>query len=124
MSQTGNSCCGVVEEVRSRRSESKPQPWIVRKFAVGFTVLIVGYATYVYAGRFCRDMIVKSSSALGSQATGGVWFVFLTYVDVKPLPCLVVFLVVFCLLLLLMSWCYFVVRFFFRSGIQQHANLL
>lgn len=71
MSQAGHACCGVVDEVRSR-NQSKPQPWLVRKIAVGFTVLIVGYSTYVYAGRFCRDMIVESSSALGSQATGGV----------------------------------------------------
>ncbi|KAG8215189.1 hypothetical protein J3R82DRAFT_8722 [Butyriboletus roseoflavus] len=78
MSQTDHFCCGIVEEVRVRRREgSKPQPWIVRKFSVGLTILIVGYSAYVYAGRFCRDMIVKSSSALGNQATGGVCFTLL-----------------------------------------------
>lgn len=72
MSQTEHTCCGVVDEVRARRSQtSKPQPWIIRKLTVGLTVLIVGYATYVYAARFCRDMITNSTSALGSQATGG-----------------------------------------------------
>lgn len=75
MSQTDHSCCGAVKQVRIRRIQaSKPQPWIVRKFSVGLTILIVGYSTYVYAGRFCRDMVVKSSSALGNQATGGVCF--------------------------------------------------
>lgn len=73
MSQTDHFCCGVVEEVRVRRAQaSKPQPWIVRKLTIGLTILLVGYSTYVYAGRFCRDMLVKSSSALGNQATGGV----------------------------------------------------
>lgn len=73
MSQDDHTCCGVVEEARSRRIQaSKPQPWIVRKFAVGFMILLIGYSTYVYAGRFCRDMVVKSDSALGNQATGGV----------------------------------------------------
>lgn len=72
MSQTDHTCCGVVDEVRARRSQaSRPQPWIVRKFTVGLTILIVGYSTYVYAARFCRDMIAKTSGALGSQATGG-----------------------------------------------------
>ncbi|KAF8130173.1 DHHC palmitoyltransferase-domain-containing protein [Boletus edulis] len=93
MSQAQRKCCGVVDEVRARRTTraNKPQPWIARKFAVGLAVLIVGYASYVYAARFCKDMIVKSSTALGNQATG------------------VAFLVVFALLLFLMSWCYVVV---------------
>lgn len=74
MSTKDKACCGLVEEVRVRRKEArKPQPWIVRKLAVGLTILIVGYSTYVYAARFCRDMIVKSSSALGNQATGGMF---------------------------------------------------
>ncbi|KAF8550647.1 zf-DHHC-domain-containing protein [Imleria badia] len=92
MSQADHKCCGVIEEARARRIQaSKPQPWIARKFAVGLTILIVGYSSYVYAARFCRDMIVKSSSALGNQATG------------------IAFLVVFGLLLFLMSWCYLMV---------------
>lgn len=73
MSQQNHSCCGVVDEVRARRTkQNKPQPWLVRKFAVGLTILIVGYTSYVYAARFCKDMIVKSGSALGNQATGGM----------------------------------------------------
>lgn len=72
MSQSDHVCCGLVDEVRARRIHAtKPQPWIVRKCTVGLTVLIVGYATYVYAARFCRDMLVNSTSALGSQPTGG-----------------------------------------------------
>lgn len=75
MSQADHTCCGAVEEARARRIKaSKPQPWLVRKFAVGLLILLLGYSSYVYAARFCKDMIVKSSSALGNQATGGVCF--------------------------------------------------
>ncbi|KAG9311127.1 DHHC palmitoyltransferase-domain-containing protein [Chiua virens] len=105
MSQSTHSCCGAVEEARVRRIEaSKPQPWIVRKFAVGLTILIVGYCTYVYAARFCRDMITNSSGALGNQATG------------------IAFLVVFSILLFLMSWCYIMVRRFLRAGYTQKTT--
>ncbi|KAF8841075.1 zf-DHHC-domain-containing protein [Paxillus ammoniavirescens] len=91
MPQSDHVCCGVIEEAQDqarRRRANKPQPWIILKFTVGLTILIAGYTTYVYAGRFCRDMIMKDNSALGSQATG------------------VAFLVVFCFLLLLVLWSY------------------
>ncbi|OAX36927.1 zf-DHHC-domain-containing protein [Rhizopogon vinicolor AM-OR11-026] len=88
------SCCGVIEEARLQvheRRVHKRQPWIVLKFAVGLTVAVNAYAAYVYVGIFCRDMIVKNQSALGSQALG------------------IVFLTVFCILLLMVSWSYVMV---------------
>ncbi|KIJ18105.1 hypothetical protein PAXINDRAFT_161618 [Paxillus involutus ATCC 200175] len=91
MPPSDHVCCGVIEEAQDqarRRRANKPQPWIILKFTVGLSLLIAGYITYVYAGRFCRDMIKKDNNALGSQATG------------------VAFLVVFCLLLLLLLWSY------------------
>ncbi|KAG1852125.1 DHHC palmitoyltransferase-domain-containing protein [Suillus subalutaceus] len=94
MSNSDRTCCGVVEEARMRahnRRAQKPQPWIVLKFAVGLTLALIGYTSYVYVGIFCKDMIVKNESALGSQTTG------------------IVFLVVFCFLLLMVLWSYFAV---------------
>ncbi|KAG0706242.1 DHHC palmitoyltransferase-domain-containing protein [Suillus ampliporus] len=90
MPRSNRSCCGVVEEARLRAHDRrhKPQPWIVLKFAVGLTLALIGYTTYVYVAIFCRDMIVKNQNALGSQALG------------------IVFLVVFCILLLLVLWSY------------------
>lgn len=94
MSSSDRTCCGVVEEARLRahhRRTHKPQPWIVLKFAVGLTLALIAYTSYVYVGIFCKDMIVKNESALGSPTTG------------------IVFLVVFCLLLLMVLWSYFAV---------------
>ncbi|KIK97329.1 hypothetical protein PAXRUDRAFT_825049 [Paxillus rubicundulus Ve08.2h10] len=91
MPQSDHVCCGVVEEAQDqarRRRTNRPQSWIVLKFTVGLMILMAGYTTYVYAGRFCRDMITKNDNALEGQATG------------------VAFLVVFCFLLLLMLWNY------------------
>ncbi|OAX36920.1 zf-DHHC-domain-containing protein [Rhizopogon vinicolor AM-OR11-026] len=89
------SCCGVVGEARLQvheRRAHKGQPWIVLKSAVGSTVALNAYAAYIYVGIFCGDMIVKNQSALGSQAVG------------------IVFLTVFCILLLMVSWSYVIVR--------------
>ncbi|KAF9239447.1 zf-DHHC-domain-containing protein [Melanogaster broomeanus] len=100
MSQSDHPCCGVIEEVQHqarRRRANRPQPWIALKFTVGLSFLIVGYTTYVYVGRFCKDMIMKSSSALGDQATG-----------VTELH-LVAFLVVFCFMLFFVMWSYILV---------------
>ncbi|KAG1775627.1 DHHC palmitoyltransferase-domain-containing protein [Suillus placidus] len=90
MSSSDRKCCGVVEEARYRRAQ-KPQPWIVLKFAVGLTLALIAYTSYVYVGIFCRDMIVKNESALGNSTIG------------------IVFLVVFCFLLLMVLWSYFAV---------------
>ncbi|KAG2151089.1 DHHC palmitoyltransferase-domain-containing protein [Suillus bovinus] len=90
MSSSDRKCCGIVEEARSRRAH-KPQPWIVLKLAVGFTLALIAYTSYVYVGIFCRDMIVKNESALGSLTIG------------------IVFLVVFSILLFVVLWSYFAV---------------
>ncbi|KIJ61195.1 hypothetical protein HYDPIDRAFT_96950 [Hydnomerulius pinastri MD-312] len=94
MPQPDQTCCGVIEEAQyraHRRRANKPQPWIALKFTVALTIALTGYSTYVYAGRFCKDMLMKNSNAQGGPATG------------------VAFLVVFCVLLFLMSWSYVMV---------------
>ncbi len=67
-----HSCCGVVQEAQERRRQrrAKPQPWIVLKLAVGLTVSIIGYTSYVYIGRFCVPMIRKNHGALGGRRIG------------------------------------------------------
>jgi palmitoyltransferase len=75
MSGSERTCCGVVEEARIRAHERrahKPQPWIVLKFAVGLTLALIAYTSYVYV-TFCRDMIVKNENALGSPTMGGMY---------------------------------------------------
>ncbi|KAG1896241.1 DHHC palmitoyltransferase-domain-containing protein [Suillus fuscotomentosus] len=94
MSSSDRTCCGVVEEARTRarnRRANKPQPWITLKFAVGLTLALIAYTSYVYVGIFCKDMIVKNENALGSLTTG------------------IVFLVIFSFLLLVTLWSYFAV---------------
>ncbi|KAH7911131.1 DHHC palmitoyltransferase-domain-containing protein [Hygrophoropsis aurantiaca] len=93
MTKPNQSCCGVIEEARIEAREkhdrrAKPQPWIVLKLAVGLTVAIIGYSSYVYIGTFCLDMIRRNSNALGNEAMG------------------VAFLVVFCIFLFMMLWSY------------------
>jgi palmitoyltransferase len=76
MSSSDRTCCGVVEEARFRAHERrthKPQPWIVLKFAVGLTLALIAYTSYVYVGIFCKDMIVKNESALGSPTMGSMY---------------------------------------------------
>ncbi|KIM57547.1 hypothetical protein SCLCIDRAFT_1132611 [Scleroderma citrinum Foug A] len=85
------TCFGVIEEATyesRKRRMNKPQPWIVLKSVVAITVGIAGYATYVYVGRACKDMITRSADAMGSLAVG------------------VVFLVIYAILLLLVLWSY------------------
>ncbi|KIK41163.1 hypothetical protein CY34DRAFT_85926 [Suillus luteus UH-Slu-Lm8-n1] len=93
MSSSDRTCCGVVEEARIRahnRRAQKPQPWIVLKFAVGLTLALIAYTSYVYV-TFCRDMIVKNENALASPTMG------------------IVFLVVFSFFLFIVLWSYFAV---------------
>lgn len=72
--QDDRTCCGVIQEAkyeaRAKRL-SKPQPWIILKFAVAVTVGLIAYASYVYIGRFCVPMLLKNEGALGGQAMGG-----------------------------------------------------
>lgn len=69
----GHSFIGTVKDakhsVRARRdSRTKPQPWIVRKLMVAITVGIMGYAGYVYIGRFALGMIHNGHRGRGSQS--------------------------------------------------------
>ncbi|KAF7300383.1 Palmitoyltransferase [Mycena chlorophos] len=58
--------CGAVSEAtaeaRERRAKrrEKPQPWLVQKFMIPVVLGILGYAAYVYAGRFVRSEITGS----------------------------------------------------------------
>ncbi|KZP33218.1 zf-DHHC-domain-containing protein [Athelia psychrophila] len=88
----GQTCCGNIQdakyEARARREARGPPPWIARKAAVGITIGIIAYASYVYIARLCIPMMLKHEGALGSQTTG------------------IVFTAVFCPLLLMISWTY------------------
>jgi palmitoyltransferase len=70
-------CIGLAQRVefevqRSReRRQSKPQPWLIRKFLVGLVLAILIYVCYVYVGRFCVTMLRKRSTAQGSLFQGG-----------------------------------------------------
>lgn len=71
------TCCGVIQEAKyearaKREARTTPTPWIILKLAVGLTVGIIGYASYVYIARLCVPMLVKKRGTLGSQATGSV----------------------------------------------------
>lgn len=68
------TCVGVIEEAKfesRKRRASKPQPWIVLKSVVVIMMGIAGYATYVYVGKACKDMITRSGDPMGSLAVGG-----------------------------------------------------
>lgn len=69
-----HQCCGVVEEVavqaRERRANrTTPQPWIVRKLIVFLALGIMGYAGYVYIGRFCISAILRNHQAATGRPT-------------------------------------------------------
>ncbi|KAF9450518.1 zf-DHHC-domain-containing protein [Macrolepiota fuliginosa MF-IS2] len=88
-----HQCCGVVDETtfqpRGKRARgTKPQPWLVRKLMVFITLGIMGYAGYVYIGRFCRNTIKQDQNSTAGRATG------------------IVLLVIFCVLYLWMLWAY------------------
>lgn len=80
----------VVHEARERsaRRRNGPQPWIVRKLAVGIVIGILGYAYYVYVVTFCIPMIQEHRNALGKKRIG------------------IAFLVTFNILFLLLVWAY------------------
>ncbi|PPQ80332.1 hypothetical protein CVT25_003615 [Psilocybe cyanescens] len=88
--------CGVIQEAaevaqEKRENRTKPQPWIVRKLMVGFTIGVMGYAAYVYIRQLCLPMIWKREGAPASQGTG------------------IALLAVFCVLYFWMVWAYFMV---------------
>ncbi len=73
---TEHQCCGVVQQAatdsrdRRNRRREKPQSWIVLKLTIGVTLGIIGYASYVYIGRFCEPMIRRNQGALGGRNFG------------------------------------------------------
>ena len=71
-----HKCCGVVGESESetRKNRQRPQPWVIRKIWIPFTLGIMGYSGYAYIARLCLPMIKRTHGALGSRATGSVLF--------------------------------------------------
>lgn len=74
--EPSGKCCGAVQEATSKSIERRakrreqPQPWIVLKMTIGFALGIIGYASYVYIGRFCVPMIRKNHEILGGRRVG------------------------------------------------------
>lgn len=71
--QSPRTCCGVIQEtkyqVREKRAQREgPQSWIALKLTIFVAIGIMGYAAYVYIGRFCVPMIRGDPDALGSRA--------------------------------------------------------
>ena len=91
--QTSGKCCGAVQEAASRSMDrrtqrrEKPQPWIVLKMTIGFAWGIIGYASYVYIGRFCVPMIRKNRGILGGRRVGSEYRVLVE--DIQYLTCIV-----------------------------------
>ncbi|KAJ3809767.1 zf-DHHC-domain-containing protein [Lentinula aff. lateritia] len=99
--------CRVIEEAKftareQRAAKNKPQPWIVLKLMVLITTGIMGYAGYVYIGRFCVE-IIKGRRNGASKGTG------------------IALLAVFCLLLLWMLWAYAMVVFTAPGFARDHV---
>lgn len=75
-SHSEGKCCGVVQEAatksveRRNKRRAKAQPWIVLKMTIGLTLGIIGYAAYVYIGRFCVPMIKRNDAILGGRKVG------------------------------------------------------
>lgn len=72
--KSGQTCCGTIQEAkyeaRAKREARGPPPWIIRKAAVGITIGIIAYASYVYIARLTVPMMLKHEGALGSETTG------------------------------------------------------
>lgn len=84
---------------------------------------ILGYATYVYIGRVCRDMITGNAEAMGSMAVGGKSNPSFSLGQKELATSIVIFLVVFSILLLLTLWCYSKVSVFRYYNYFLHAEL-
>lgn len=77
-----HQCCGVVEEAalharEKRANRSQPSPWIAQKIAVVLTLGIMGYAGYVYIGRFCKSIIKQDRQSSSGRATGSKFLFYL-----------------------------------------------
>ncbi|KAI6019511.1 DHHC palmitoyltransferase-domain-containing protein [Pisolithus microcarpus] len=91
MTSRDRTCCGVIEDARieaRKRRVNKPQPWIVRKFAICLFLAVAGYVSYVYIGRVCERIIARDGGVSASLPVG------------------VVFLVIYSVFLLLTLWSY------------------
>lgn len=110
-------CSDFSKDIQEKRHQrrSKPQPWILLKFAVFLTLCIIGFATYVYVDRFCVPMITHRPEAMGDRVFGseselreetgheGSCADSFRHITV-------VFLAVFGVLLIMMLWTYAKVR--------------
>ena len=65
-------CADFNKDIREKRRKrrSKPQPWVLLKFAVFLTLGITGFVTYVYVGRFCVPMVTRKPGAMGDRVFG------------------------------------------------------
>ena len=65
-------CANLNTEILEKRRErrSKPQPWILLKFAILLNLGIIGFASYVYVGRFCVPMLIRKPGAMGDRVFG------------------------------------------------------
>ena len=102
-----------IQEKRHKR-RSKPQPWILLKFAVFLTLGIICFAAYVYIDRFCVPMLTRKPEAMGDRAFGSE-SLFEKRLGVEAALTLsrhitVAFLAVFGVLLIMMVWAYTKVR--------------
>lgn len=103
------TCCGTITEAtyaaRERRETRKPQPWLVRKLMVAITLVIMGYAAYVYTGRFYLRL-----SHDGSKSRASRWIMVSTQYRPSIFLATVALLTVFCILYAWMIWAYIKVR--------------
>ncbi|KDQ55985.1 hypothetical protein JAAARDRAFT_158736 [Jaapia argillacea MUCL 33604] len=78
-----NACCALISEAQARsdarRAARTHQPWIALKFAVGLTVGLLGYTTYVYIARFCVGIIRGRTQVVGKAAGVGFLVVFCVF---------------------------------------------
>ncbi|KAF9529851.1 DHHC palmitoyltransferase-domain-containing protein [Crepidotus variabilis] len=71
-----HSCCGTIQnatfEARERRDKRRatPQPWLVRKLLIPFTLGILGYSGYVFVSKVCLGMIRRENLGWGTNGSG------------------------------------------------------
>ncbi|KAF7373749.1 Palmitoyltransferase [Mycena sanguinolenta] len=83
--------CGTITTARvaarERREKrlQKPQPWVVRKLTVALTVGIMGYAGYVYAGRFAVRLMRggRRAEGIGLLVGAAVLYAWMVWAYVK-----------------------------------------
>lgn len=103
-------CCGAVQEATTKSMErrekrrNKAQPWIVLKMPIGLTFGLVGYASYVYIGRFCVPMLKNHNGALSGGLRIGLPFV-----------------IVYSILLIMLMWSYALIVFTSPGKARDHA---